>query len=157
MSKYEIEYVSDLFDGDSDSETRGQKYLLDAIDLALQTGAVATKANYSTNPEPMFAGRHGPPRGWNTSPEMDITYHSPIVEIEVTFKTGPQLEFIEADNSQLEITLNELHDGHECPLCGEEFDTVVWENVTDFGENDTAEWVYECPSDCDGSVILQNC
>lgn len=158
MSKYEIEHPAVVFDEDQDPETRGQRYLLDAIDIALQSGVVATKMDFCSNAEAIHRGRsYGSPAGWATSPEALIKYKSPMVDIEINIKQTTQLDFVSEQDPQLEITLNELHDGHECPLCGEEFDTVVWENVTDFGKNDTAEWVYECPSDCDGSVILQNC
>lgn len=141
-----------MFDETSDSETRGQEFLLNAVDIGLQSGVIATQLDYVSNSESVYVGRSM--RGWQTSPEISVQYESPLVDIEVTLKEGPNLDFVKSVDPQREITLSELHDGHECPLCGEEFDTVVWENTTPFGENDEAKWVYACPNDCNGEVVL---
>lgn len=155
MSKYELEHPAALFDDNQDPETRGQRYLLNAIDIALQSGVVATKMDFCSNAEAIHRGMgYGSPAGWTTNPEALITYTSPMVDIEINIKETPQLSFVKEQDTELEITLDEFHDGHYCPLCEDKFDTGLWENVTEFGENDEAKWVYECPNECDGTVVL---
>lgn len=154
MSKYEIECPSNLFKDDCDRQLEGKRFLLDAIDIALQSEIEPTNLDYISNAEPQYVGRSRKQAGWKTSPEISIKYQSPVVDVEVTLKECPQLDFAKTADPTLEISLEELHDGHNCPVCDEEFDTALWENVTEFGENDKAEWVYACPTDCEGAVVL---
>lgn len=154
MSTYEMEIPDKMFEETADPETRGQEFLLQAIDIGLQSGVIATQLDYASNAEAQYVGRNCSPSGWRTSPEISVKYESPLVDVEVTVKEGPNLDFVATNDPELEITLDELHDGHSCPVCGEEFDTVVWENITDFSDNDEAKWVYACPTDCDGRVVL---
>lgn len=150
---HEIAIPDELFTAGGDREERGEKFLLDAIDLALQQGVLPIQLDFDSNATPMYSSRDAQPVGWNTSPSILVSYESPAVEIDIKIKSTPSVELVHTKN-ELEITLSELHDGHECPACGEEFDTVTWENTTEFGENDKAEWVYACPTECDGEVVL---
>jgi hypothetical protein len=159
MSEYEIEIPMNQMSGKDNRRLLGKKFLLDAVDLALEDTLSVVDSTYATNPERMSdrLGVSNETDTWLTAPEATIRYSSPMVDIEVTVKETPQLDFVVSGPQEITITLQELHDStHECPVCGEELDCVLWENTRKFDDGTKeARWKYGCPADCDGAVIIE--
>ena len=149
---YEIELPEELFDKTAGglNQQAHNDLLLNTIDLALSPSQELLLTEYVLDNEP----QRGACDEWTTSPSLTLRYESVAVDVEITVRDTSDVS-IGTPQTDLHISLDELHDGHECPVCGEVFDTATWENVTDFGDNDEAKWVYACPADdCDGTVVL---
>lgn len=149
---YEIELPTEIFGSTVGGVEQGENHdlLLSTIDLALSPSQqlLLTECMLDNDPQ------RGAFDEWTTSPSLTLRYESVAVDVEITVRETSDVSIV-SPQTEKEISLDELHDGHECPVCGEAFDTATWENVTDFGDNDEAKWVYGCPvDDCDGTVVL---